>query len=270
MKFRIGAQTYQWLAYAAQFGSTFSWRQVCYEAGQAGYAGVELTGGWFSDLPSPEEAMEFCTSVGVRIVAFTAGLSSDEDLELCRRKLEYLKEIGGSALMVGPPGSADVPHTDRLRVLDDFIETCKRLADYCDRYGIPAGLHNHLWTVCETEEEIRHFLEAAPIGWCPDLGHAAAAGADCVALLREFGHLVVHGHLKDVILDEQRRFVRFCELGRGNAGLDFALILHVLAEQGFDRWLVVEQDQTTVTPMYDQAVNRAYLASLGYEAALRG
>jgi sugar phosphate isomerase/epimerase len=263
-------QTYNWLAYAGRFGSTFSWQQVCYEAGQAGYVGVELTGGWFNDLPAPEEAMRVCERMGVRIVAFTASVQSDEELELSRRKLEYLRAVGGSAAVVAPPPSQGVPEEARRQVLADFIERCKRLADYCEQYGVPAGAHNHLWTVLEREEEIRAFLDAAPIGWCPDFGHAAAAHADVVGLLREYGSLVVHGHLKDVLLDEKGNYLRFCELGRGNAGLDFPLLLHVLTEQGFARWLTVEQDQTTLTPMYDAAINRKYLAALGYEAALRG
>jgi inosose dehydratase len=270
MGFRIGVQTYEWLAYADRFGSTFSWKQVCYEAGQAGWVGVELTGGWFADLPSPEEVAEFCESAGVRIVAFTGGIGTDEDLETTRRKLEYLRTLGASALMLSPPGSAGVEPENRTAALDQFIERCKRLADYCDVWGIPAGLHNHLWTLCESEEEIRRFLDARPVGWCPDFGHAAAAGADVMSLLREYGDTIVHGHLKDAAVDEEGRWLRFCELGRGNVGLDWAVILRVLEEQGYGRWLVVEQDQTTITPMYDMAVNREYLASLGYEARIRG
>jgi sugar phosphate isomerase/epimerase len=64
--------------------------------------------------------------------------------------------------------------------------------------------------------------------------------------------------------------MRFCELGRGNVGLDWAVILHALDEEKYGGWLVVEQDQTTVTPMYDMSMNREYLASLGYEARIRG
>ena len=270
MGLKIGVQTYQWLAYANKFGSTFSWKQVCYEGAQAGFVGVELTGGWFNELPSPGELMEFCESVGVKVVAFTGGIMGDEDLELSRRKLEYLREIGGSALMVGVPGSRGVAEEDRAKVRAQFIERCKKLAEYCEQYGIPAGVHNHLWTVIEREDEIREFLEAAPIGWCPDFGHAAAAGADVMALLREYGELIVHGHLKDALVDERGNFLRFCELGRGNVGLDFAVILRVLEDQGYDRWLVVEQDHTSITPMYDMAMNRDFLASLGYEAALHG
>ncbi len=270
MGLKVGVQTYEWLAYANRFGSAFSWKQVCYECGQAGFVGLELTGGWFQDLPSPAEVTAFCASAGVRVIAFTGGVGSDDDLELCRAKLEFLREIGGSALMVGPPGSRGVPDDRRLAVLDEFIERCKRLSDYCERYGIPAGLHNHLWTVAETEEEIRHFLDARPIGWCPDFGHAAAAKADVMALLREYGDTIVHGHLKDTLCDEAGNYLRFCELGRGNVDLDFAVILRVLDDQGYDRWLVIEQDQCTVTPMYDMAVNRDFIASIGYEAALHG
>ncbi len=270
MALKIGVQTYQWLAYANRFESKFSWKQVCYEACQAGFVGVELTGGWFEELPSPDELMEFCQKLGVRIVAFTGSVADDDQLELSRRKLEYLREIGGSALMVGPPSSRGVPDDERVKVMDQFIEQCKRLAEHCDRYGIPAGMHNHLWTVVETEEEIRRFLDARPIGWCPDFGHAAAAGADVMALLREYGDTIVHGHLKDALVDENGQFLRFCELGRGNVGLDFPVILRVLEDQGYDRWLVIEQDQTTVTPMYDMAVNRDYIATIGYEAALHG
>ncbi len=270
MAFKLGVQTYQWLAYADRFGSSFTWKQVCYEAGQAAWVGVELTGGWFEELPPPDEVMAFCESVGVRIVAFTGGIATDEDFESSRRKVEYLREIGGTALMVGPPGSSGVAPQNRAKTLDDFIERAKRFNEVCEGTGVAPGLHNHLWTICESEEEIRHFLDAKAMGWCPDFGHAAAAGADSMALLREYGGTIVHGHLKDALVDESGRWMRFCELGRGNVGLDWAVILHALDEEKYGGWLVVEQDQTTVTPMYDMSMNREYLASLGYEARIRG
>ncbi len=266
---RIGSQGYQWIAYYNRFGLQINWKLVCYEAAQAGYAGVELTGYLFDQLPGPDEVAEYCQSVGVRVVAVSGGLKSEDDLEALERRLKFLKAIGASALVVGVPASRGLDEEGRAKRLGEFIELTKRLADLCSQYEIPAGVHNHLWTVVETEEELRRFLDAQTVDWCPDFGHAAAAACDVMGLLREYGDRIVHGHLKDAMVDETGQFVRFCELGRGNVGLDFPLILHVLEQQGYERWLVVEQDHTTVTPMYDQAVNRDYLASIGYEWALR-
>ena len=77
--FRIGSQAYQWIAYASRFDMQVNWKLVCYEAAQAGYAGIELTGYLVDQLPDPDEAMKYCESVGIRVVALSGGLSSEED-----------------------------------------------------------------------------------------------------------------------------------------------------------------------------------------------
>jgi inosose dehydratase len=60
----------------------------------------------------------------------------------------------------------------------------------------------------------------------------------------------------------------FCPLGEGDSGID--AVIAQLVQDGYQGWLVVEQDQflkTSDTPASvkaGQAANRAYLRALGF------
>lgn len=263
MPLQLGCQTYGWLSYAGSYGSTFGYRQVLAEVAKTGFRGVDMTGGFYVQMPDPETVARECEELGVRLVCFSHDVS---DLPGAREKIAFLKTTGGSALMVG--GGVVPEGKDAETVYLKLREDCARMAELSAELDFPVGFHNHLGTVTETPEQIERFLAETEIGWCPDLGHMASGGGDPLALLRKWGPRAVHCHLKDCVLSPEGKHVRFCELGRGNAGLDLAACLGLLVEQGFDGWATVEQDDTTLTPFTDQSHNCQYLASLGYRWAL--
>ncbi|HEY3397192.1 MAG TPA: sugar phosphate isomerase/epimerase [Armatimonadota bacterium] len=264
MTYQIGCQTFGWIAYGNQYGSTVGYRQVFAEVALTGFAGVDMTGGFFDQMPAPEAVKQECDDLGLRLVCFSASVA---DLKTARRKIEMLQVTGGTALMVG--GGNCGPEDDEEAVFAQLVRDCAAMHQLAQEMGIPAGFHNHLGTVTETPAQIERFLAETEIGWCADLGHAASGGADPLALLEKWGRRVVHCHLKDSVLDAQGKHVRFCELGRGNAGIDLPACVESLERAGFRGWACVEQDQTTITPYTDQQYNHDYLQGLGYADALR-
>jgi inosose dehydratase len=142
--------------------------------------------------------------------------------------------------------------------------------------GIKVVFHNHVGTYVETEAETVRLLEETNpdyVGWCFDCGHIAYGGGDVFRLLAKYGSRVRHAHLKDVnpeVLDEARArrwnladalkgFI-FSPLGKGN--LDLRRVLELLRDQGYNDWLVVEQDTTPLDPTAVARQNRISLEGL--------
>ena len=263
MGLKIGVQTYGWYAYEREHDSTFSYKLVLAECAKTGFVGIDMTGAYAPQMIDVAAVRAYCEQVGVKIVCTSVGV---DDLEKARATVGFLRELDGTALMVGggwiPEGqSAET-------VMAKLLADATAMADLAAELDFPIGFHNHLGTVTETAEGLETFLNGTELGWCADLGHMASGGADPLDFLQRFGDRVVHCHLKDSVLDDSGKHVRFCELGRGNAGIDLDACLKVLAAQDFEGWACVEQDNTTLTPFADQKYNHDYLEGLGYGWAI--
>jgi sugar phosphate isomerase/epimerase len=137
--------------------------------------------------------------------------------------------------------------------------------------GVRPGLHNHVGTWIETEEEIEAVLSAVDadrLGASFDLGHLAWAGIDPVAMIARHADRVVDLHVKD--LDAQlvarwheaplpytevgaHRF--FLEPGEGDIDIDGAL---AALPADYDGWLIIEVDQVHGSPLDSAAISRAW------------
>jgi inosose dehydratase len=142
--------------------------------------------------------------------------------------------------------------------------------------GVKVVFHNHVGTYVETEAETARLLEETNpdyVGWCFDCGHIAYGGGDVFRLLAKYGSRVRHAHLKDVnveVLNEARarrwnladalKAFIFSPLGEGN--LDLRRVLEFLRDQGYNDWLVVEQDTTPLDPTTVARRNRTFLEAL--------
>lgn len=157
----------------------------------------------------------------------------------------------------------------------DFDEFCRQVnhqVDVCARWGVRVGLHNHLGTLVESQAELDEFMARCPrCGLIFDTAHLAAAGGDCVAVVKRYADRLVAMHVKDWLvtnpeigLDRWTERGRFCELGAGNIGLDNAAVMRALVEVGFDGWVLVEQDTHLRDPLQDLAVSRRYLGDAGF------
>lgn len=142
-------------------------------------------------------------------------------------------------------------------------------------------VHHHCAGYAETPEEIETLLSLTDpnlVGICLDTGHYQFAGGNPLKFLQKHPKRTWHIHFKDcdpVIAEQSRRegwdYFKsvgqgvFCELGKG--AVDFPSIKAELEKQGYDGWIVVEQD---VLPgmgrPFDSALrNREYLKSIGFK-----
>jgi sugar phosphate isomerase/epimerase len=169
-------------------------------------------------------------------------------------------------------GKAYVWVSATAREFSAFCRQANIQAAACRRWGIRAGLHNHLGTPVETQEQLEAFLEACPdCGLILDTAHLAAAGGDPVEIVNRYSERLTAIHLKDWItlreevgLENWTQRGRFCELGAGNIGLDNAAVLGALRKVGYDGWIFVEQDTHLQDPLRDLAISREYIRQAGF------
>lgn len=157
----------------------------------------------------------------------------------------------------------------------DFDTFCRQVntqVEACARWGIRAGLHNHLGSLVESQAELEAFLDRCPgCGLILDTAHLAAADGDPVDIVKKYGERLVAVHLKDwlvtspdVGLERWPQRGRFCELGAGNIGLDNAAVMRAIVDAGYDGWVFVEHDTHLQDPLKDLAISREYLRKAGF------
>jgi len=168
--------------------------------------------------------------------------------------------------------------TDQWKV---FAAGVERIAEAVKaETGLRLVVHHHCAGYAETPEEIETLLSLTDpnlVGLCLDTGHYQFAGGNPLKFLQKHAKRAWHIHFKDCepVIAEQSRLEGwdyfksvgqgvFCELGKG--AVDFPSIKAELEKQGYDGWIVVEQD---VLPgmgrPFDSALrNREYLKSIGF------
>ena len=140
-------------------------------------------------------------------------------------------------------------------------------------------LHPHVGTMAETHGDVDRVLTGSQIELCLDTGHLLIGGTDPLQLAREVPGRIAHAHLKDVdaalaarvqagelTYTEAVRDGMYTPLGGGD--VDIAGIVTALRGNGFDGWLVMEQDTvldgepTDEGPVRDMRSSVAYLRSI--------
>lgn len=201
-----------------------------------------------------------------------------------RRKAEESNFSGLRTLFLAPEvgwGDAFVRTGDAVAVgagfsqarLDEQIAFLAEAAEVLAHEGVRAGLHNHVGTWIETEDEIEQTLAAIPaslLGASFDVGHLEWAGIDAVSMLRRHADRLIDLHIKDLdmtVADASRAEPTpyraatngglFLEPGRGTLDLDG--MLAVLPES-FDGWIIVEVDRTALDPFVSATLSWEWIA----------
>jgi len=146
----------------------------------------------------------------------------------------------------------DVPFEDYCRRANGFVKAAAA-------YGIKAALHNHLGLRIESQDELDTFMKAVPGAYLLlDIAHLHAAGGDNIETIRKYHKRLAAVHFKDVFykdksigLDRWGERLRFCELGGGNAGLDYEAIGKELKKQSYSKWVLIEHDTHLREPATD-------------------
>ena len=122
---------------------------------------------------------------------------------------------------------------DRFEAL---IANLHRAAELCRSKGFEVVVHPHAGTYIETADEIARVMDRIDpslLGLCLDTGHFRFGGADPTQAVHDYHEIIRHVHIKDCTtkvmddvkaegkgLEEALRRGVFCQLGKGDSGID--------------------------------------------------
>jgi len=279
-------------------GQTAGYDQVLDEIQQTGYVGTEL-GDWGflptdpGELSRVLEARELELLGAFVPVALAKPEARPEGISRALRIARLLAAVAGEdpfIVLSDDNGTVALrtEHAGRIRPehglseaeWDVFAEGAVQVAEAVrEEAGLRTVFHHHCAGYVETPEELAELMERTDpslLGLCLDTGHYAFGGGDPVEAAEHFANRLWHVHFKDCYPEVAARsrseawdYFRslregvFSELGKGV--VDFAGVLTSLGNQGYDDWIVVEQDVLPGmgSPKESAARNRAYLRELG-------
>jgi inosose dehydratase len=189
------------------------------------------------------------------------------DMDELDRTLAVLAGDGGVAVLADAEtpireAAAGQPEELERTALDDeaFALALDRLNSAvarCRAAGVRPVFHPHAGTYIETPGEIERMLAGTDVELCLDCGHIAIGGGDPVVIAQRCAGRIAHLHLKDVDGAMLARLRAgeiemmaawgaglFCPLGEGV--VDVEGFLAATTADGFDGWLVLEQDRVAV------------------------
>jgi inosose dehydratase len=266
-----------------------AFERVLDEIAEAGYEGTELATNAPRDAGLLRHQLE---RRGLRLAGAFLALDffsspMDSELEGAGLLARLLRDAGAGVLVAGlaahpqrmaSAGGSRQPATTGAQY-QQIATGLERVGERCRQENIVLAFHNHAGTFVETPEELEELCQRADpalVQLCLDVGHLVVGGGDPVQAIQRYGQRVAYIHLKDVdprVLERLRsgeggfldglRWRVFCELGSGC--LDLAGIVGALRQQGFEGWVVLEQD-TSFRPPLESAVEsrRRFREVAGY------
>jgi inosose dehydratase len=252
----------------AELGGDVPLETCLKDAAEIGYEGVELGRKFPRD---GQKLSAILSSYRLRLVGgwhsgFLTGRTVEEEWKAAAIHVRLLKDCGSQVLVYGECGlmAGDSPWDQPLSksphlTPGEFSTYARKLGEFAVRLketGIILAYHHHLKMLVERSEEIDALCESTreEVGLLLDTGHAYAAGADYVEIIRKFGARIVHIHLKDVrrdILERARlndwSFNSAVREGMftvpGDGGIDFSAIGDIVRTSGYCGWIVIEAEQ---------------------------
>lgn len=233
---------------------------------------------WEGGNFDPETRWQRLREIGYDGVERLSAVSADDAV----RKAALMHKLGVDyGTVLGPDPEVSLQWTAAFRKTyvwvsvtgQDFDTFCRQVnlqVEASARWNVRVGLHNHMGSLVETQEQVDEFLTRCPgCGLVLDTAHLAAVGGDPMRIVRQYADRLVAMHLKDWIStnpDAEQWWARgrFCELGAGNIGLDNVAVMRALVEVGYDGWIFVEQDTHLQDPFIDLAKSRQYLRAAGF------
>lgn len=266
MKIKLAHHAMTWEGWARDQDQPLDPRDMLAQIAEAGYLGVELSPGLFTnDAVSARAALADACLELAAVATAVAAVPYPSSAEEFRNAVDTAARLGVSTIMLcgGFLGSKR-----RINFESDYEQFAEVLRDCCDAaeaQRITVAFHPHLGCLIETVEQTRTLLELGladrdNFALCMDTGHLAAAHSAPIDFIRAFGAKIQHVHLKD--WHEQPGAGHFVELGSGNVGLDFAAIVSELEKVGYDDWYVVETDRCTSTPAESARQSREHLEAV--------
>lgn len=270
-----------------------SYEQILDEILSAGYTGTEL-GPYGFFPPDPKALGESLTRRKMSLLSsFVPVPLADPSkknvvIEHVRKVGKLLSALGAKLLVLSdcqtpkrqaiagrvPVDGSDSLSGEQWKQVGALVGEIESVAA---ELGLALVFHPHVATYVETPAEVEqlfNMLAATRVGMCLDTGHCVYGGGEPTDEARKYGSLLRYVHIKDInafVLGEaRRRHLTFDDAigadvfsGIGDGCIDFDGFFRFLAENGYEGWMIVEQDviygQTRVPPVETMRSSLNYL-----------
>lgn len=268
-------------------GGENTFEQCVSEMALAGFTGCEVGNKYPKDTRVLKKALEM-RGMQICNAWFSAFLTTkpyEENERDFIKHISFLKEMGAKVVGVSEQGNSiqgtSLPIFECKPVMGDtewelLCSGLNRLGKVAFDMGISLTLHHHMGTVVQTAAEIDRMMENTDpklFGLLFDSGHLAYCGEDYMYVLKKHIGRIRHIHLKDIrpeviakVKDEKKSFLEGVRMGTftvpGDGSIDFAPIFEVLAENGYEGYVLVEaeQDPAVANPFVYALKARKYIA----------
>lgn len=278
-------------------GADIPTTRILDEAGrQIGFDGIENGHRWPDE---PEALRALLADYGLKFISgwYSTELlvrSVEDEIKAVQHHLAKLKHNGCKVCIVCETsnaihGDANKPVNDRpVLTAAEMVEFGRKLeafAAYLASEGVTLVYHHHMGTIVESPEEIDALMAATGphTHLLFDAGHCTFGGGNPETVLKKHVARVRHFHAKNIrpaIVEKVRKegwsFLQgvlggaFTVPGDQEGGVDFKPLLKILAEAGYDGWIVIEaeQDPKLRNPLLYQTLGLATLKRLAREVGL--
>ncbi|MGV0878538.1 myo-inosose-2 dehydratase [Martelella sp. FLE1502] len=277
-------------------GAHISLEQCLDETAKIGFDGIEKGHKFPQD---PEGLKAVLEPRGLKYVSGWHSLnllthSVEDEKKAMQPALDLLKAMGAKVIIVCETSNAihgddGRPVNERPKLADDqwadFGAGVEALAQHAAEQGIALVYHHHMGTIVETEDEIDRLMEntGPATRLLFDTGHCLFGGGNPERLASKHIGRVGHIHAKNVrpaiarhVRDENLSFLEgvrrgvFTVPGDAEGGVDFAPVLKVAADAGYQGWLVIEaeQDPDVRNPFEYQSLGLKSLKAMAKAAGL--
>ena len=272
-----------------ELGGENTFQQTVSEMALAGFTGCEIGNKYPKDPAELKKALDLR---GMRIASrwyssFLLTRPFEEEEKDFIANLDFLAAVGANRINVSEQsysiqGKMDVPVLTggHKHVMDDaewklLCDGLNKLGKIAADRGFKLCFHHHMGTVVQTSEETDRMMantDPRYVFLCYDTGHFTFAGEDPLAMLKKYVDRVGHVHLKDMrlpVVEEARKndwsFLQAVRNGAftvpGDGDVDFDPVFKVLADAGYQGWLLVEaeQDPAKANPLEYAMKARKYI-----------
>ena len=272
-----------------ELGAENSFRQTVSEMALAGFTGCEIGNKYPKD---PGELKRELDLRGMRIASrwFSSFLlirPFDKVAAEFEKELDFLAAVGADRINVSEQSFSIQGLTETPVLIssyrhvmndDEWERLCtglNRLGEIAAARGFKLCYHHHMGTVVQTAAETARLMDNTDprcVWLCYDTGHFAFAGEDPAEILRQYAGRIGHVHLKDVrrsvvrkVFENGWSFLKAVREGAftvpGDGDLDFDPIFELLADAGYEGWLLVEaeQDPAKANPLEYALKARQYI-----------
>ncbi|MCI9218996.1 MAG: myo-inosose-2 dehydratase [Lachnospiraceae bacterium] len=268
-------------------GAENTFEQCVSEMALAGFTGCEVGNKYPKDTAVLKKALELR---GMQICnawysTFLTTKPYEETEKGFLQHITFLKEMGAKVVGVSEQGHS-IQGTDKSIFRDKYVMNdeewellctgLNKLGKVAKDVGIALTFHHHMGTVVQTAAEIDRMMENTDpelVGLLFDSGHLAYCGEDYLEVLKKYAARTRHVHLKDIrpevvakVKAENLSFLAGVRLGTftvpGDGSLDFTPVFDILADTGYEGYVLVEaeQDPAVANPLEYAMKARKYIA----------